>query len=236
MTIEIANKLLQLRKKHGYSQEALAEKLGISRQAVSKWERAEASPDTDNLVTLAKLYNISLDELLMIIPLDTVEEEKNEAVKQPIKPAESAKNETNPAVAGAEKGGDILVNTSHIKRTLKSQVHEILQHKWFRFPYYILAFVLFIAMTLLVDGGIKASWLFLLSIIVYYSAALAKAKHNGYLFLFPLLAVIVYLGMSMVMDFYLHMDGMWAPNTYVFLSIPLYYFVVFELRKRKKKD
>lgn len=66
MTIETANKLLKLRKEHNLSQEELAEKLGISRQAVSKWERAEASPDTDNLILLAKLYKVSLDELLNI--------------------------------------------------------------------------------------------------------------------------------------------------------------------------
>lgn len=65
MNLEIANKLYELRKKNGLSQEALAEKLGISRQSISKWERAESSPDTDNLISLAKLYNISLDELLL---------------------------------------------------------------------------------------------------------------------------------------------------------------------------
>lgn len=64
MNIEIANRLAELRKKSGLSQEQLAEKLGLSRQAVSKWERAEASPDTDNLICLAKLYNVSLDDLL----------------------------------------------------------------------------------------------------------------------------------------------------------------------------
>lgn len=66
MNIVTANRLYELRKKNGYSQEELAEKLGISRQAISKWERAEASPDTDNLVELAKLYGVSLDELLDI--------------------------------------------------------------------------------------------------------------------------------------------------------------------------
>ncbi len=64
MTIEIANRLVELRKKAGLSQEELATKLGLSRQAVSKWERAEASPDTDNLICLAKLYGVSLDDLL----------------------------------------------------------------------------------------------------------------------------------------------------------------------------
>ena len=64
MNIEIANRLVQLRKNHNLSQEELAARIGVSRQAVSKWERAEASPDTDNLILLARLYGISLDELL----------------------------------------------------------------------------------------------------------------------------------------------------------------------------
>ncbi len=80
MNIEIANRLVNLRKSNHLSQEALAEKLGISRQAVSKWERAEASPDTDNLIMLARLYHISLDELLRtdeeIILGETREEEQ----------------------------------------------------------------------------------------------------------------------------------------------------------------
>lgn len=66
MNLETANKLLALRKKNNLSQEDLAEKLGVSRQAISKWERGETSPDTDNLISLANLYRISLDELLDI--------------------------------------------------------------------------------------------------------------------------------------------------------------------------
>ena len=64
MNIETANRLFQYRKKHNLSQEELAEKIGVSRQAISKWERAEASPDTDNLIILAKIYGVTLDELL----------------------------------------------------------------------------------------------------------------------------------------------------------------------------
>ena len=68
MNIEIANRLVQLRREQGLSQEELASKLGVSRQAVSKWERAESSPDTDNLIALARLYGVSLDELLLHMP------------------------------------------------------------------------------------------------------------------------------------------------------------------------
>lgn len=66
MNVEIAQRLAARRKQAGLSQEALAEQLGVSRQAVSKWERSESSPDTDNLIALAQLYGLSLDELLYV--------------------------------------------------------------------------------------------------------------------------------------------------------------------------
>lgn len=58
-------KLYQLRKAHGLSQEALAEKLNTSRQAVSKWENNNGYPETEKMILLAKLFQISLDDLLM---------------------------------------------------------------------------------------------------------------------------------------------------------------------------
>ncbi len=66
MNVEIAQRLAEMRRAKGYSQEELAEKLGLSRQAVSKWERAESSPDTGNIIALAKLYGVTIDELLRI--------------------------------------------------------------------------------------------------------------------------------------------------------------------------
>lgn len=64
MNIETANRLYEYRKSMGLSQEELASRIGVSRQAVSKWERAEASPDTDNLIELSKVYGVTLDEML----------------------------------------------------------------------------------------------------------------------------------------------------------------------------
>lgn len=64
MDLAMAQRLVDRRKAVGLSQEALAAQLGVSRQAVSKWERSESSPDTDNLIVLAALYGVSLDELL----------------------------------------------------------------------------------------------------------------------------------------------------------------------------
>ena len=89
MTIEIADRLCAYRKAAGFSQEELAEKIGVSRQAVSKWERAEASPDTDNLILLSKIYGVTLDDLLNCDPSSKNETEE----KTPEAAAKSDKSE-----------------------------------------------------------------------------------------------------------------------------------------------
>lgn len=60
----IADKILNLRKKHGLSQEELAEKLSVSRQSVSKWESAASIPDITKIMAIASLFSVSTDYLL----------------------------------------------------------------------------------------------------------------------------------------------------------------------------
>lgn len=60
--MNLGNNLFQARKKAGLSQEAVAEKLGVSRQTISKWETDETVPDIYQAKRLAKLYHLSLDE------------------------------------------------------------------------------------------------------------------------------------------------------------------------------
>ena len=57
-------KLVKLRKENLLSQEELAEKLGVTRQTISKWELEQTTPDMDKLSQIAKLFNVSVDELL----------------------------------------------------------------------------------------------------------------------------------------------------------------------------
>jgi transcriptional regulator with XRE-family HTH domain len=59
-------KLTNLRKKANFTQEELADKLNVSRQAVSKWEQNQAFPETDKLIQLSKLYGVSMDYILGI--------------------------------------------------------------------------------------------------------------------------------------------------------------------------
>lgn len=61
--MEIGNKIMVLRKKNGLSQEELAEKIGVARQTISKWELGETSPDLKQSKALSRIFNVSLDEL-----------------------------------------------------------------------------------------------------------------------------------------------------------------------------
>ncbi len=68
----LADKIIKLRKKNGWSQEELAEKMNVSRQAVSKWESAQATPDLEKLLQLSKLFGVTTDYLLK----DEIEDEE----------------------------------------------------------------------------------------------------------------------------------------------------------------
>ncbi len=60
----LADKIMQLRKKNGWSQEELASKLGVSRQSVSKWESAMSIPDLDKILVMSEIFEVSTDYLL----------------------------------------------------------------------------------------------------------------------------------------------------------------------------
>ena len=60
----LAEKIITLRKKNGWSQEELAEKVNVSRQSVSKWEGAQAVPDLEKILKLADLFGVTTDYLL----------------------------------------------------------------------------------------------------------------------------------------------------------------------------
>lgn len=82
-----AEKLVQLRKKEGYTQEEVADRLEVSRQAISRWEMGTAVPDSSNLLQISKLFKVSADYLLnddyeSDDDLPKVKEVKNDNVNQ----------------------------------------------------------------------------------------------------------------------------------------------------------
>ena len=62
--MDLGNKILKLRKKKGYSQEELAEKLDVTRQTISNWELGSTQPNPEQLKGLSKILNVSIDEML----------------------------------------------------------------------------------------------------------------------------------------------------------------------------
>jgi len=222
MNVEIANRLVQLRKQSNLSQEELAMRLGISRQAVSKWERAESSPDTDNLIALATLYKLSLDDLVHSdLPPEPA------AYTPPYQPettftaevptldgsyfevkgeAEEVKNEVNEPVK--QETADPLPEGSFYD-TKEGKIHK---EGWLsQVPY-----PLFITALYLVLGFIfhqwHPGWLVFLTIPIHYMPE--KERHFPYLLGNPVMITLIYL----VMGFYLNL---WHPGWMIFLAIPI---------------
>lgn len=90
----LADKITDLRKKNGWSQEELANQLGVSRQAVSKWESASSIPDLDKIIKLSNIFGVSTDYLLK----DSLEEETREL------------SENKMADAGTEEGNIQMIS------------------------------------------------------------------------------------------------------------------------------
>jgi transcriptional regulator with XRE-family HTH domain len=197
MNVEIAQRLAELRRQNGFSQEVLAEKLGLSRQAISKWERAESSPDTDNLIALARLYKISLDELLAIEPdldddvafeaQDRARQQQNQSQQTEVPPLVAASGPTSTASAAPDEAPAFASEQ--------------------RSSYEVDADGCYLA-----DNG-------------------RPYKHKSKLrtFPFPIIVVVVYL--IVVFTF----NGIWTWSWLIFLSIPLWYWIVAVVEDRLNK-
>ena len=145
--MSLGNNLFQARKKVGLSQETVAEKLGISRQTISKWETDETVPDIYQAKRLAKIYNLSLDEL---IEFDIDVKEIEEIIKNTNEEKEDKINWTNawskkyPILASYQNNVDISKYSSQIRKMLDNLSKEyglntvdsmlvlkdILYHEW----------------------------------------------------------------------------------------------------------
>lgn len=62
--MKLQEKIIKLRKANGWSQEEFAERMNVSRQAISRWENGTALPDANNILQLSKLFNVTADYLL----------------------------------------------------------------------------------------------------------------------------------------------------------------------------
>lgn len=107
----LADKIIDLRKKNGLSQEQLAAKLGVSRQSVSKWEGAQSTPDMDKVLKLADLFGVSTDYLLR----DEVEAPAEAPTEVPDQPV-GAQDEPLDPVSMEEANAFLAENERHATR------------------------------------------------------------------------------------------------------------------------
>ena len=225
MNIEIANRLQKLRKENGYSQEELADKLGISRQAVSKWERAESSPDTDNLIILARLYNMSLDELLY-------DNESDEEIRERIKDKEETKEnstdgikvEKNSVSLTDDEGQTVKIEDGHIKFINPDGTEEHFDKKKHAILAAIdAALLLIITIAYFIWSACfnawNISWVLWVARPAILSVPDVIMKRQLTKFVYPCLVASIYCFIGMKYD-------LWHPFWVLFITIPVYYIIV----------
>lgn len=233
MNAHVAVRLLALRRQEGLSQEDLAEKLGVTRQAVSKWERGETLPDTDNLVTLARLYGVSLDDLLLshtpaepertsdetpceacAVPIDATKPDSVVEFSDPALDAELA--HLNTPVAAEPPKEPTAVGYADLEFEMMGSRVRFSRPV---FPYPIIITLCFLALGFFWHWW-HPTWMLFLTIPLYYTMpdfSPGKDKRAELLkFCFPVLVVIIYL----LLGFYLNW---WHPTWLIFCTIPLYY-------------
>lgn len=240
MNIEIANRLAELRRKNNLSQEELAAKLGLSRQAVSKWERAEAAPDTTNLILLAKLYNVSLDELL------STESSEEELVQENVDQNEDKKEKTKVKITAdgihivddkdevtitadaihiVDEGDEVTIG----KGRNNSDDGKSPAHRTVGLVSYLFSLIVLVAYMLLgffVPGGWRIYWTLFLLVPVVSSLGYAIVDKNPNKFAFPVLVAFVYLFIGVFF-------GLWHPTWLMFLAVPIYY-TIFKIFRHTK--
>lgn len=196
----IGNRLYQYRRKSGLSQEELAAKLGVSRQAVSKWERGESSPDTDNLIAIANLYSVTLDEL--------------------INGDSTVKKSTDDNLSSAPEE---LPSVPRIQNPVKRHsLYKDRARRLLKFPFALIVLAVYVVLNLIIHMW-HPLWIMFLFIPIYYhyaGACYTKTK-KGYLFALPIpeIVLLAYLVLSFA-------TGLWGAMAVVFITIPIYYWAV----------
>ena len=210
MNVEIAQRLATMRREQGYSQEELAERLGLSRQAVSKWERAESSPDTGNLIALARLYGVSIDDLLCIeddVVDDVLFEEKDKDATAEAQAQEAAVRANEAAVRAAQAAVAAAQARATAEQAHQAPPQPQPQPQPAQQPYYGTAPVPPQPQAPYAPQAPES-----------YGDQGNRSRSPWMTFPYPVLCVIVFLAGGFLF-------GWWHPGWFVFLTIPLYYWI-----------
>ena len=209
----LGEKIKELRIKNNLSQEELANKLGVTRQAVSKWEQNLALPDTNNLILISKIFNVKIDEL---INYNNNLSDKN--INVDINNNDKIDNKVSKLDANTIKENENIKNTP-IYNMLSSLT-------------VLICLITFILVGMYATNGWNYSWIVWLLLPTFLSLFESIKRRKASLFLFPVLITAIYLFIGMYFK-------AWHPYWLLFLSIPIYYLIAEAIDKntilKKKK-
>lgn len=202
-------RLRKYRENARLTQEELAEKINVSRQTVSKWERGEASPDTDNLIKLSSLYQVSVDALLKTDPCQSLE---------PLKSDKSAAEEPTAEEPRSDDDDDDWDDDDDCEdRGFETPVGRSGREFWLHFPIAVLCTVAFFCLGCF-WGYWHPGWIVFLIIPVWEGIVRAIARRNLRRLPVPVITAIVYLILGCCF-------GLWHPGRIIFLLIPIFEYI-----------
>jgi transcriptional regulator with XRE-family HTH domain len=152
MDMKTVHKLIKLREGVYLSQEQLAAKISVGKEEIASWEKGETSPDADNLLALAKLYGISVDELLG----NKAEPAPEKAEQQAAQPA------AEPTAAPVQQPEAVSQNKQEAAAGYADE-----KRNWAKFPYPVLMLVIFFLLGFLFNIW-HVAWLVFLTIPLFY--------------------------------------------------------------------
>lgn len=227
MNQDVANRLFEYRKKSGFSQEELGEKIGVSRQAISKWERGESSPDTDNLIALSKIYNITIDELIngkaeneAPQGINTENGDKVDIGLKGINVESANGDKVHVGIDGIRvvEGSKSIEENRHIFE--KEDAHPARNSLIF-----CLGLIAFLLTGFFLDWW-AFGWTFILLGIglITLIEAIERKKPEHFAYALPIVAAFCIVGIT---------TGIWHPTWALFLTIPIYYIICDAFKKKK---
>lgn len=247
----VGNAIAELRKEHGLSQEELAEKLFVTRQAVSKWERGNTLPETENLLVLSETFDVTVDALLR----GNIRKNKNEIGKTEPKEKNSSIEEKNGERENADEFGVHLRRAvavakkeaiGEIERCEKTATEEndkektspedektvvkirIKKSSLLRaLPYPVIVCIAFFLWGFY--GGWAISWTLFITIPVYYSVLTCVETRKFTPFAYPVFVTFLFLLFGMLFH-------VWHALWIIYLTIPVYYPLAATIDNRRKRQ
>lgn len=202
--------LYSLRKSRGLSQDEFAENLGVSRQAVSKWERNEAYPDTENLIAIAKFFSVKIDDLINT-PIDV-----DESITVDQADITDITTECNTGEDYTDENNDDEKQDSN--PTFSFSVSYIADNV----PFAIVATIAYLLIGFFVERGWSIGWTVFVLVPVYSSITDCVRQKSFSSFNYSCLVTFLFLLFGMLY-------GIWHPLWIIFLTVPVYYPIAFAI-------